>query len=337
MLPANSAIVATDLTTGVQNRRVIVQVDGQIDIAANAGNVAINRGSLLAGLQFFVSEGGADTWKQVDPRIARWLTGVLGGAILPATRITTAQAVAGQVNFALSEQFVLNFGNPRGVSERETFYLEANSAQRFQVRAQLLPNAAQRIITPAGGAALTLHDVAFTVFQDYALNEPGLPVFKPLWTVQTIQVPAASANIRELILTSERLRGIVIQQDCAAGEVSDIVNSFAIRGDNGDIIGPDFVNAQQRRAWLNTQYGGIEPNTNGYDFIDFSPDGRISSYAYPDAQFTNLRILLNAQPSAAGGGAGSVVNLVLLEMARPKPVAGKLVVTEAVPEFAEVQ
>lgn len=335
-LPVGGAIQAVDLTTGVQNRRLIVEVTGEITQAANAGNVAVNRGSILAALRFFLSEGGADVWKQVDPRIARWLTGVLGGASLPATRITTAQAVAGVAGMVLREQFVLNFGNPRGVSERESFYLEANSAQRFQLRGQLLggsaAGAAARIVQGPGAASLA--NVTFNVIQDYALNEPGLPLFKPQWTVQSVPVVGASANLRELILTAERLRGIVIQQDTDQGEQSDIINAFALRGDNGDIIGPDFVNFQDLRDTLAAYYGGIEAATQGYYFIDFMPDGRLSSLAFPNAQFTNLRFQFDCLPSV--GRTGSAINIVLLEYARPTPTAGKAMVEPVLPAFAEV-
>ena len=360
---ATSALVANqpqniDLTTGVQNRRLLMTVTATVTVANQDGAARVrNRGSVLALIsELAVSEGGYDTWQQVDARMLGFLTGILSAAprtqSLNAVRLSD-QALAANAAYNLKEYAVINFGNPLGVSENETFYLEANASQRFQLRVTTNADATRIFAANAGTTTVALSNIIVTLEQDYSITEPGLPYLKPQWRTQTLPVPSASAQLQQLILTQNRLRGIVIQQDTTGvGEVTDIINSFALRGDNADIIGPNQINYAEWRSYHATKYAGADvadgvlgaltgpittkDTSNAYGFMDFQPDGRLSSLAYPNAQFTNLRFEFNCQPSVVAGAASSVIRIALLEMARPQPVAGKNMVTVELPPFLQV-
>lgn len=327
------------LSTGMQNRRIIVEVTGTLTVTgADAASTAINGGSILAAVIASIVESGRQTWQNIDLRSLRFLTGVQSPQTLQdAVRLTTAQAQAAAA-YNLRETAIFNFGNPFGVSERETFYLEANAAQTFAVELTLVQNALATIWQANGGAGTaTLTNVVVNVIQDYSLNEPSYPVFKPTARHIVQNVAGANTQLPILLQTTERLRGIVVQQDTNLGEVTDIINAFALRGDNVDIIGPNQMNAARYVRFENAKYAGIDVvNRGAYFFLDFCPDGRISSFLYPSQQANNLRLELNCQPSVVAGVTNSIVRVMLLEMTRPMPSAGKVMVQDPPPSFALV-
>lgn len=327
-----------DLTTAVQNKRFHCTLTGDLTVTvASVAPFIVNRGSLWAAIdEIAIAEGGFKTWQQCSGRMLRFLTGCMASDLLPATRLTAAQAVVA-ATYGLLEEAVFNFANPLSMAPRETNYMELNSQQTFQVKLTRNALGVFTILAAGGGAAGTLTNVFCRVQQDYAVAENTLPYLRPEFTFQQVPVNGATAALRMLLQTQDRVRGIVIQQDTDRGEQSDIINSLRLRGDNGvDIIGPDQILFADLVRQQPLKFAGVDAGTPGYLFIDFQEWGRLSSVLYPNVQTTNLRFEFNCQPSVVAGATNSRINVGILSYTRPAPKVGKNVVTPELPAFLDL-
>lgn len=327
------------LVNGVQTHRIWVTITGLLTISASAGPVIINRGSLAAAFQFFLNENGTDTWQQ-DGRIAAFVMQMLSpDNVQPNLRLTSTANGA----YQLKERICLYAVSPIAAVPRETAYMEADPRQRFELQAALNANPVAQIAT---GVTATLTGVTFSVTQDYVANETNLPQLRPRIREQIETITGANPAYPSYIRTNNRIRGIIIQQDTVgAGEVSDIINSLAVRGDNGDLIGPQPIPMDDLAAMQELEFGGAvyngaagaptspNPANGAYLAFYYQKHGRLNSVLYPWRDYTNFRIEFNCQPSVTAGATSSQIRLQILELERPSPVAGRNLVTPDLPAY----
>ena len=178
-----------------------------------------------------------------------------------------------------------------------------------------------------GPATVAISNVTFSVVQnmekptDSALSRP---LFIPTVRQQIIPVNGANPAIIEYLRTANPIRAIVLSQEAATdGEVSDIINRFTIRGDYKDIVGPSSMSYADKALDSEFEFGGAVISSNrshlGFNFQRY---GRLSEVLNP-AQDANIRVELDAQPSAGAGA--STVRLTVLELLRdPYVTAEKL-------------
>jgi hypothetical protein len=136
-----------------------------------------------------------------------------------------------------------------------------------------------------------------------------------------VNIAAAQSALVVDIKTTNLCRMIVLSQETATdGEVSDIINSFAFRGDNLTIIGPNVARFDDLLLDNEFELGGAVVGNSAHLPLMFQRYGRISDAMNP-SQDVNIRLELNVQPSVAGAGA-SQVRITLVELVR-SPVTAK--------------
>jgi hypothetical protein len=133
-----------------------------------------------------------------------------------------------------------------------------------------------------------------------------------------MQVNGAVSAQADFIRTTNLIRQIIVSQEVGGVEVSDIVNSFALRGDFRDIIGPTPMDVNDFALDSEYEFGGAVISSNRAHFgLNFQRYGRLSNTLNP-AQDVNLRFEYNAQPSATAGQ--SIIRTTLFELVRDPAV-----------------
>lgn len=286
----------------------------QMRVTANVTPLAVlgtnrNRGSVLALLQEVgFSDGGQDK-VVMDGRLARFVAEALAPSALPATRLDATSGVLQ----ALEETVPILLSAYKTAMPNETKYVEVN--KQLQLTPFVNPlRLASRLTNGAGGA--TIAGLTISVEQVYD-DLLGTPPLLSAYTRQIVQdVPAANAALKIDLRGNRFIRGIAIQQDSDAGEVSDIINSLVLRGDSEALIGNQAVSFRDLvTAAAYEQGGAIFSAPAGYLWIDFARYGRLSTMWHP-FQDTNLRLELNVQPSVVVGATNSKVRVALVEYER---------------------
>lgn len=296
-------------TSGENNKRTErynVTVTGQVDITV-AGAGLRNRGSILAALSDvgFI-DGGADK-VVLDARLARFIGESMAPSALPATRLG---GVGVQAATLLRETFPLWLASPRSLNPNDTKYVEANK----QLAQEIFVTPLRTMARLAGGAPTgTITNLTAAIEQVYD-DLVGVPPLLTSYVRQISQDVAGANTALKIDLRGNRyIRGIALQQDTDAGEVSDIINNLVLRGDNQAIYGDRAVSYRDLVEHSQEEYGGAVVAQLGYLFIDFQRYGRLSSLWNP-LQDTNLRLELDVQPST--GNTSSKVRVALWEMER---------------------
>lgn len=331
---------SVDLINGVQTHGFWVTVTAQLDVTVNCTSV-INGGDILAACQFFLNMNGEDVW-QMDGLIAGFLTqcyapSLVGNRLIPANANIQAAKV-------LRSQAFLWAVNPMAVIPRETTFQENDPRQRFQLQVNLNGATAAALAgsvlnVGAGTAAITNLTVA--VEQHYVAGETALPFFRPRIREQVDPVNAANPALPSRIYTNNRIRALVIKQETdGAGLVTDIITALAIRGDNGDLWGPQQIPLVDAVRQMEVQLGGgvsaLSPYPNGsLLFLNFQPYGRLASVLYPYRDVPNFRIEYNCLPSVTAGATNSRIRTSIIELERPAPVQDRNLVTPTLPDFLD--
>lgn len=314
----NNQRISTTAENNKRTERYDLRVTGQVDITV-AGTGIINRGSILAALgDVGFTDGGAD--KVVcDARLLRFIAECYAPSALPATRLAGAGI---QAATQLSETVPIWLSAARTANPNETKYVEVN--KQLQLTPFVTPQ--QFITRLAMGGALAgtvtnLNVDVVQVFDDMLATPPWLSAY----TRQIVTNVAGANNALKIDLRGSRyIRGIAIQQDCSLGEVSDIINSVVLRGDERAIYGDRGIPFADLQRFQAEEYGGTLPP--GYLFIDFARYGRLSTF-YNPYEDTNLRLELDVQPTATPTATGSVVRVAMVEYERTAATASALPVS----------
>lgn len=295
--PPNTAVNGTRFFTQVENykrtERFNVRVRGQVDITV-AGAGLRNRGSILAALQRvgFINNG-KDIFA-VDARLSAFMANMMAPSALPATRLA---GVGVQAATIIEETCPIILSAYRTGNLGETRYVEANKQALLQA---FIESRISSIAVLSGGAptgTITNLTVSLEQVCDELLNTP--PFLQTF--VRTIETNVVAANpaLKIDLRGSRFVRGIAIQQDSDAGEVSDIINALVLRGDKRSVYGDRPITFADLRLAQAIEYGGEIPP--GYLWIDFCREGRLSTMWAP-YQDTNFRLELDVAVSASAGG-----------------------------------
>jgi hypothetical protein len=340
-LVAGGGRAAVDLINGVQTHGFFVTVTGQLDVTVNCTSV-INGGDVLGALTFFLNMNGEDVARW-DGLISGFMTQVLAPSLV-GNRLIPANANIQAATVVRSQAF-LWMVNPQAVIPRETAFQENDPRQRFQLQAEITSGAtaaaAAAGILRIGAGAATLTNITVNVEQHYVANETALPFFRPRIREQVDSVAAANTAMPSRIFTNNRIRGLCIKQETdGAGLVTDIITALALRGDNGDIWGPQQVPWVDAVRQMELQYGGGVSATSPYPngsllYINFQPYGRLASVLYPYRDVPNFRVEYNCLPSVTAGATNSRIRTSIIELERPAPVQDRNIVTPTLPDFLD--
>jgi hypothetical protein len=285
-----------------QHRFLQVTVEGDLK-TTGAGGTVQNRGSILAAFDnYVVTEDGTDRRGPMSLTAERMLCEAQA-----ASALTTVRAVvpgAGNTTQHLKETFRIYFAKPRQIRRRETAYVVMNPQKSFNLEFILnnVNNGVLRVLT--GGTGATLENVKLTVVQKFDLAETSKPFFQPTASLVTQKdIVAANGDHQIELKLKNNVRTLIIQSLAGANadqEVSDIITSLALGGDNGWIIGPEKVDVANLVADEENEYGGAVISNGAYIIIDFCDEGRLSSMLNK-TQDTNFVLALNDAASATGG------------------------------------
>jgi hypothetical protein len=253
---------------------------------------------------------------------------------LAASRIAAGAVADGA--YELFEEFTIEFSRPRQAIPRETAFIESQMGSPLLVEAQLLQDAAERIVAITGDATAVLSDVTMEVEQEYSeLIGSPLPLFRPQLVSSSYPLPANGTGVRmELRLPARTSDLLIACLDSDNRVIADETGIAAIAlrgsGSNQDIIGPTptpFSLLLQKQRELASGDVDVVP---GIFQLCFQPHGALSDTLNPN-DYTNLSFYLN------GGSAGGTVVVLARTLERPKPVREGMAVVvpdAALPAFA---
>jgi hypothetical protein len=300
---------SSTLQSKVRTHAVQLTLEASVDVTVDFTALR-NRGSVLAlydEIGLFVD--GEDRML-LDPRIARFWAEMNAVSALPATRASNFTAATPLEQ--LKEVVYLFMANPRIARPEETAFLERDTRQEMQVFAKFNGTAA-KLFTGAGTALITAPNVRVT--QIYDPFRSDLPLLRPSIRQVVVSVPAAN-NALEISLRGSRYIGaIVIQQDSDGGEVTDIINAVSLLGDDGKDIIPRPLNWSDRVRHAAIGAGGAVSVSDAYLGLNFVENGRLSELVHPYA-YSNLRLVVDAQPSVVVGATNSKIRVAIFEYDR---------------------
>lgn len=312
---ATDGVPAT--TQGENNRRTekyLLRVTADVNVTV-AGTLR-NQGSILALLtEAAFIDGGVPKYVG-DPRLLHFIAEAMAPSALPRT-VVDVTSVSNQTN--REDTLPLFLAAPRTLDPNETKYVEANKQLQQQISVTPLRTAA-RLGGGAFAAAITNLRVRCEQVCDDILGVP--PLLNVYGRQVTQDVTAANTQLKIDLRGSRYIRGIAIQQDTDAGEVSDIINALTLRGDARAIIGDRPIAYRDLQVHSAEEMGG-QINNSGYLFIDFLRYGRLASLFSP-YQDANLRLELDVQPSVFAGGTNSKVRVFVWEYERTPTTASQI-------------
>lgn len=301
----------SDMRNGMRTLGLLIRITCTVDIAAAPVTAIRNRGSLLSLVSAVgVSENGVD-------RVL--MTGRLAGFVGRVNQVVETPSAVRLTNTAigaypLEETIFIPFGSSWQGNPTDSAFVEKDPRTALQAFLTWDPQVAN--LVNAGGAAVTIGVPTITVDQVYDdERQAKRPLFLPYYREQVMQVQGAGQQPPFYLKTARYIRAIALMQDTNVGEVSDIISSVILRGDNRDIIAPPGASVQ-RLARLGECFQLARAlNDPGYLYLNFAHGGRLSNIISP-VNDSNLRFEFTAQPSAAVGATSSLIRLGILELER---------------------
>jgi hypothetical protein len=304
-LPIAGQRVSTPLDNNVRTMLLRLNVTGQLDVTVN-GTALLNRGSVLAAIDWIGMNLDGQDRMQLDPRTGRVLAELLSGREFVAKRAASANVQAA----TLLQDSVYVFSAMPGIAKpEETSLTERNTAQPVNFFTVANPIPVGRIVK--GGTA-TLTNLKVTVEQICDLQRSELPLLRPYVYELNASVPLNNPALEIPLKPSRYVAAIVIQQDSDDGEVSDIIQQLSLIGDSGKAIIPYPTSFSDLVAHSAISDDFVSAEGSGYLVLNFMSDGRLSRLVNP-AEFTNLRFVVNATASAKPNGR---IRVTMIEMER---------------------
>lgn len=298
------------LINAVQSAFVEYVLTGTLTIAGGAADLIKSRGSIMAAYdEMGVNENGTDR-AIMHGRVLRVLSEVSSERTIVPTRVTSTAAAA----YPLRETVRLYFANPQSAVPRETAFLEHDTRQALEAFVKLAASGgADKLVKVSGAVTAVLSNLKVAVTHGFDAQESDRPYFIPTVRQQTAAVAGAQSALPVFIKTANSIRGMVVStEDSIIGEVSDVVNALALRGDFRDIIGPatrkwlDLVDAQQH------EFGG-DMTSAAHVYLNFQTHGRLAAVLNPN-QDNNLRFEFDCQPTAAAGAGTTQIRITTIEL-----------------------
>ena len=313
------------LINGVRNAGVFLVARATVTVTVAAAGVLRNRGSVWALFdEIVLDENGTDKMI-VRGNVLRYASEMVAPSALSAVRAALPVAV-----YALEEAVYLPFADPLSFNPLETAFVEHDARQALNVQFSVNANPVAKLYT-VGGATVVVSAISVTLEQDY--ETPGqngitAPLFIPTIRQQIANVNGDVTQQPEFLRTTNLIRKIILsQEDSVLGEVSDILRSFALRGDFKPIIGPAPMTVNDLLLRSEFGFGGAVVSSNrSHVGLNFQRYGQLSECLNP-AQDVNLRFELSALPSVVGVAAGgtSSVRITSFELFRDPAVTAPTV------------
>jgi hypothetical protein len=307
--PVANRIERSQLIGAVRTLCIQLRFRCTITLAAGPATAILNGGSILA----LFSRAGVDEngTRYIDGELRSLgvLSQMQSPRVIDLGRTVLSSTANGAT--ALEESVFLYFSTPLGAGPAETMYLERQVRQALNVFVQQQTNGVGTLVQTPGTA--TISNMTVDVVQRFDVNRSERTLLLPV--IRTLEFPVAGAatELPLKIDSSRYIRAILIQQDTSgAGEVTDIINSLALRADGKDIIGPSLIPYENLQAQAQTEFAG-DVVSRGYLPLWFQKGGRLSNLLNPNTM-VNLRFIVNCQPSVTVGAVSSLIRVTLVEL-----------------------
>lgn len=311
------------MISGVRTLGIRLRIRATATLAAGPKTALRNAGSLWACVdQVGIEENGVDR-VNVPGKYLRVLSEMVAPGQLPNT-VRIASYADGAV--VLEETAVIPFAWPLGAQPVDTCFLQRDPQATCQVFVMM--NSVTTTTQLATTGTVTLSNITVEVQQVYDDSVDLKPYFIPTYRMISEPINAAVTAFPIWLRTAKYLRGIIVGQDTSVGEVNDIINNLALRGDNRDLIGPQSVSFEDLATNALWEFAGpffahgydasvaaTQPSTHVYLPINFQRQGRLGNILNPLRDF-NLRVEVDGQASVTAGAAASTVRIMMMELER---------------------
>lgn len=323
LLPVGQRIYS-NMISGVRTHAIRVRIRGTATLAGGPATAIRNAGSLFALVDAIGIEENGEDRVNIDGRMLRALSQMVAPRPLSAIRLASYANGA----YALEESAVIPLAWNLGVSPVETVFVERAPKQQTRVFTVFNASTGTTTLLATTAGTVTISNLTITLEQIY--DDASIrPIFIPRIRNYSEVVPGANAG-QIIYLKSDRwIRGLILRQDSTVGEVDDIVNNIALRGDFRDYIGPGLVNFEDLVRGREFEFGGsltaagidataaapVQPDRNVYLATNFQEAGRLSNILNPNVDL-NLRWVADVQASVTAGATVSRLDTMFYELER---------------------
>lgn len=289
------------LVNGKLGKFITFRIDADVAISGAAATSIANRGLASALVdEILLVENGENRHEITGKAMAMMTQAMAPSAPGPVSRAPLSAVAIG--NYHISETVRMFFRTPLQARPDETAFIERDQRQGLFASVRLAADPVAALLVK-GAATVAVTNVTVRVTQEWHQPDASTvaPYFIPTCRQSTLQVTGAGAQQQLFLRAQNNVRAIVISQEAAGLEVSDIINSLTLRGDSRFVIGPNPLAWADLLAQSELSYGGVvRPSNDSHLFLGFMEDGLLSNTLNP-TQDTNLRLEFNAQPSASAG------------------------------------
>ena len=243
----NNQPAKAKLINGVRTYRIAFRIRATLTLGAGPATAILNRGSVLAIFdRAGMDENGRRFWNG-DARSMGILAQMQAPRAIDFNSVRLTSTANGVTN--LEETLFLEFSSNLQIGPADVLYLERTVKQELNAFLTIKSNtnAAGLLVTTPGTAVLS--NLSATVIQRYDTDRSERTGFLPVIETYEFPVTSTTANFPLEIKTNRYIRAMLFQQETTGvGEVSDIINSLALRADGRDIFGPDLLPYEDLQA-----------------------------------------------------------------------------------------
>lgn len=312
LAPAPGQIVKTELIRAVRTIWVLLKLDCTVTLAGGPATAILNGGSPWALFDYAGTDENGTRYIEADPRALGVYSAMCAPRDLSFNRTRLTNTANGAYN--LSESIWLPFtSNVIAAGPMDTVFLERNAQRVLSAFVRLISTNAAGLLVQTPGTAV-VSNIAVSVVQRYDFERAKRSLLQPVIRQQDFAIASAASEFVMKIESTRYLQGMIVSQiTSGAGEVSNIINTLALRADGRDFYGPSLVPYNQLQADCEQEFAGDVGLSRGYLPIWFRKSGRISNVLNPN-NVASLRFVANVQPSVTAGAGSSTVRVTLLEL-----------------------
>ncbi len=309
--PLAAVIAKTELVRAVRTIWIQIRVRATLTLGGGPATAILNGGSILSAFDFAGMDENGVRNIEADPRLLAIYGQMCSAVNLDFNRVRATNVANGAYN--LEESFWIPFtANIQAAGPMETVFMERNAQRILSAFVRLISTNVANILVQTPGTAV-LSAITADVVQRYDFERSKRAVLLPVIRQQDFPVTGTFSELIGKIESTRYLQGMIVAQlTTGAGEVTDIINSMALRADGRDFIGPSLIPYENLQADAQMEFSG-DCTSRGYLPIWFRKGGRLSNILNPNAM-ASLRFVWNCQQSVTAGAGTSFIRVLLLEL-----------------------
>lgn len=309
--PAAGVITKSELIRAVRTIWVQLRLSCTVTLAGGPATAILNGGSPWAAFDYAGTDENGVRYIEGDPRFLAIYSRMVSMANITFGQVRLSSLANGAYNLTESIWLPMTSG-VLAAGPMDTVFMERNAQRVLSAFVRLINTNVANILVQTPGTAV-LSNVQIAVVQRYDYERAKRSLMQPVIRQQDFPVASTQAEATFKIESTRYLQGMIVGQiTTGAGEVTDIINTLALRADGRDFYGPSLIPYSQLQADSEQEFTG-DVTSRGYLPIWFRKSGRISNVLNPNS-VASLRLVCNVQPSVTVGAGSSSVRVLLLEL-----------------------